>query len=120
MSKQVIAETGGAVYRLVLNRPEKKNALTMDMYAALADALAAAADDDGCRVIVFEGSGGTFTAGNDLRDFLENPDLGDDSPVVRFLMGLVLCELPVIAAVDGDAVGIGTTMLLHCDMVLAS
>lgn len=120
MSNHIISETDGPIYRLVFNRTDKRNALTSDMYAALADGFEAAASDSGCRAIVIEGSEGTFTAGNDLKDFLENPDLDESMPVIRFLMGLVTCDLPVIAAVDGDAVGVGTTMLLHCDIVVAT
>ncbi|MDB5028692.1 MAG: enoyl-CoA hydratase [Candidatus Eremiobacteraeota bacterium] len=107
------------VRHILLDRPEKKNALTVGMYAMLADAVdSAAADDVGALLI--EARGDTFTAGNDLRDFLDNPPHGDDAPVIRFLKGLVTTDVPVIAAVRGAAVGIGTTMLLHCDLVYAA
>ena len=107
------------VRHVVLDRPDKKNALTVAMYAVLADAIAsAAADDIGALLIAARGD--TFTAGNDLRDFLEQPPHGDDAPVSRFLTGLVTTDVPIVAAVRGAAVGVGTTMLLHCDVVFAS
>jgi enoyl-CoA hydratase/carnithine racemase len=115
----VSVEDQAGVRRVVLDRPDKRNALTIAMYAAMADAIAsAAADDVGALLIAARGD--TFTAGNDLRDFLEQPPHGDDAPVSRFLTGLVTTDVPIVAAVRGAAVGIGTTMLLHCDVVLAS
>ncbi len=89
------------------------------MYAALADAVTTAARD-GVGALLVSASGDTFTAGNDLRDFLDNPPHGDDAPVFRFLLGLLETDVPVVAAVRGAAVGIGTTMLLHCDLVYAA
>jgi enoyl-CoA hydratase/carnithine racemase len=104
-----------------MNRPERRNAITVAMYAALADAVEAAAGDDGIRLITIEGAGEDFTAGNDLADFLaEMPPPGTtDIPVWRLLRALAKNEVPIIAAVHGNAVGIGTTMLFHCDLVLA-
>lgn len=110
----------GAVAEIVFDRPEKRNAITVAMYAALADALAAAEADCDVRVVLFRGNGGAFTAGNDLKDFLANPPDGPERPVFRFLRGLAGARKPLVAAVEGAAVGIGTTMLLHCDLVLAA
>jgi enoyl-CoA hydratase/carnithine racemase len=117
---QVLITRDGAILRLQLNRPEKKNALTAEMYAALADALSGADADPAVRVIVIHGNDAGFTAGNDLADFLSNPPAGLDSPVIRFLRAVSRVEKPLIAAVTGPAVGVGTTMLLHCDFVYAA
>jgi enoyl-CoA hydratase/carnithine racemase len=110
----------GAVRVVRIDRPEKKNALTLVMYEALAKALADASANAECRAVVLVGHPGVFTAGNDIGDFLQNPPSGEDSPVFRFLLALVDFDKPIIAAVDGAAVGVGTTMLLHCDVVIAS
>jgi len=99
--------------------PETRIALTAAMYGMVADAIASAAND-GVGALMIEARGDTFTAGNDLRDFLEQPPHGDDAPVFRFLFGLALTDIPIVAAVRGAAVGVGTTMLLHCDLVYAS
>lgn len=115
----ISVEDREGVRHVVLDRPDKKNALTTAMYAALGDAVESASGDD-VGAILLEARGDTFTAGNDLRDFLEQPPHGEDAPVFRFLFGLVRTDVPVIAAVRGAAVGIGTTMLLHCDLVYAS
>jgi enoyl-CoA hydratase/carnithine racemase len=115
----VSVEDRAGVRRVVLDRAEKKNALTVAMYAVLADAIASAAADD-VGALLIEARGDTFTAGNDLRDFLDQPPHGEDAPVSRFLTGLVTTDVPIVAAVRGAAVGIGTTMLLHCDVVFAS
>ncbi len=120
MSTNITISRDQGIMRIVMNRPEKKNALTMAMYAAMADAFGEARGSDDIRVLVIEGSDGCFSAGNDLRDFLEQPPDDQNAPVLRFLRELVHCEVPLVAAVDGDAVGIGTTMLLHCDFVLAT
>ncbi len=116
----VLMERDGATLLLGMNRPDKKNALTAEMYQGLADGLRAADDDDGVKAIVVHGVAGAFTAGNDLQDFLMNPPSGSASPVFQFLMGITHARKPLIAAVDGVAVGIGTTMLLHCDFVYAT
>lgn len=105
------------ILTIAFNRPEKKNALTGAMYAAIADALEAAETDSAVRVVVFTGNGGAFTAGNDLHDFLNNPPQGDNSPVFRFLRAISTASKPLVAAVTGVAIGVGTTMLLHCDLV---
>ncbi len=117
MSDHLRAERDGAVLRLTLARPEKKNALTRDMYAALADALDGAVSDEGVRAVVLAGDGGAFTGGNDLADFLMDPPTGADSPVFAFLRAVSTFPKPLVAAVEGAAVGIGTTVLLHCDLV---
>jgi enoyl-CoA hydratase/carnithine racemase len=116
----VLATRAGALQRIQLNRPDKKNALTAAMYGAIADALRAAHADPAVRVVLIHGAGGAFTAGNDLQDFLANPPRTPDAPVARFLHAVSHAEKPLVAAVDGVAVGVGTTMLLHCDLVYAA
>ncbi len=102
-----------------LDRPEKRNAITSAMYAGIADALRAA-DGAGAAVVVLTGSGGSFTAGTDLADMAATPPVGDDPPPVRFLAALVALRAVLVAAVDGPAIGVGTTVLLHCDLVYAT
>jgi enoyl-CoA hydratase/carnithine racemase len=121
-TRQIAVERHGAVQLLRFARPEKKNALTDGMYHALADAMAAAEADGGIGAHLFAGSGGVFTAGNDIGDFLSRGVQGEGfaGGVVRFLEAQATAAKPMVAAVDGLAVGIGTTMLLQCDMVLAS
>jgi enoyl-CoA hydratase/carnithine racemase len=116
----VLTAREGAVQRIQINRPEKKNALTADMYAAIADALNAADADADVRVVLIHGAGDAFTAGNDLQDFLANAPRYADAPVFRFLNAISHVEKPMIAAVAGVAVGVGTTMLLHCDLIYAT
>lgn len=99
------------------HRPERKNALSLDMYAALAQLLREAAHNPTIRVVVLGSSQGVFTAGNDLADFMNEPHIHPQHPVVRFMDALRLCPKPVVAVVQGHAVGIGTTLLLHCDLV---
>jgi enoyl-CoA hydratase/carnithine racemase len=110
-------ETVNGVARIEIARPEKKNAITVAMYQALADAIGAAHDDGAVRALLIHGQKDIFTAGNDLEDFLKNPPSGMDAPVFKFMQALGYAEKPVVAAVNGAAVGIGTTMLLHCDLV---
>lgn len=98
-------------------RPEKKNALTSDMYQQMADAINAAAAAAEVRAVLIYGQPGIFTSGNDLEDFMARPRSGEDAPVFQFMRALLACDKPVIAAVTGAAIGIGTTMLLHCDFV---
>ena len=112
-------ETRDRVARIELARPEKKNALTAEMYAELAASLERAASDAGVRAILLRGSKDCFTAGNDLHDFLQRPP-GAASPTWKFFEVLPAIEKPIVAAVNGPAVGIGTTMLLHCDFVYAA
>jgi enoyl-CoA hydratase/carnithine racemase len=102
------------------NRPEKMNAITRDMYAGLTSALNDAAGDFGVRTVVITSEGNHFTAGNDIKDFMANPPTEESSDVARFLASLLEFPKPLIAAVKGNAVGVGTTMLLHCDIVIAS
>src|SRR3954453_6492831 len=120
MSEHVRVERGGGVLAITLNRPERRNAITVAMYAALADAIASAWEDGETRVITIRGEGPDFAAGNDLADFLEaRPSDDGEIPVWRLLRALAECEIPIVAAVHGNCVGIGTTMLLHCDLVVA-
>lgn len=117
MSHSIVAERQGAVLTLRLNRPDKKNALTREMYSHLAQALEDVDTDESVRAVVLCGSAQCFTSGNDIVDFLEVPPTDMDSPVFRFMRSLMACRKPVVAAVAGAAVGIGTTLLLHCDLV---
>ncbi|PWE17674.1 enoyl-CoA hydratase [Marinicauda salina] len=122
MTEHVAVADADRVRTIRFNRPEKKNALTRAMYDAAAEALETARGA-GVRVCVFAGGEGVFTAGNDLGDFMEAPPhIGGDEtpPVERFMRALLETPMPVIAAVDGLAIGIGTTMLLHCDLAYAS
>jgi enoyl-CoA hydratase/carnithine racemase len=105
------------VFTIEIARPEKKNAITIDMYQAMADGLKAAQADGAVRAVLITGQPGIFTSGNDLEDFMKRPPSGQDSPVFQFMQALNGCEKPVVAAVTGAAIGIGTTMLLHCDLV---
>ena len=109
--------TLNGVLTIEIARPDKKNALTRDMYQAMADALVAANTDKAVRAVLFQGQPGMFTAGNDIEDFMGNPPREENAPVFQFMRALLACEKPVIAAVAGPAIGIGTTMLLHCDFV---
>ena len=119
MSEHVRVEKDGGVLAITLARPERRNAITVDMYGALADAIAGAFEDGETRLITIRGEGQDFAAGNDLADFLEACRDDDDIPVWRLLRALAECEIPIVAAVHGNCVGIGTTMLLHCDLVIA-
>ena len=116
----ILIETKDRVMRIEIARPDKKNALTLDMYAAMADALAAADGDAAVRVALIHGARDCFTAGNDLKDFLNRPPHSETSPTHRFLRAIANFGKPLLAAVNGAAVGIGTTMLLHCDLVYAA
>ncbi len=111
------AEAG--VMTLTLNRVVRKNSITSDMYGALADGLAQAEQDASVRVVLIQGHETVFSAGNDIGDFLNKPPAGEDSPVFRFLRGIARFPKPLLAAVCGPAVGVGTTMLFHCDLVYA-
>jgi len=112
--------TVDGVATIEIARPEKKNALTQAMYTAMADALVAAGEDAAVRSVLITGQPGVFTSGNDLEDFMQRPPISDDSPVLRFMHALRDCEKPVVAAVTGAAIGIGTTLLFHCDLVYVS
>ena len=113
-------ETKDRVARIEIARLDKKNALTAEMYAAMADAIAAAEKDPQVRVMLIHGSADCFAAGNDLNDFLKSPDFDENAPVIRFMRAIATAAKPIVAAVGGPAVGIGTTMLLHCDLVYAA
>jgi enoyl-CoA hydratase/carnithine racemase len=117
--------TLNGVTTIEIARPEKKNALTVAMYQAMADALRAAVADGAVRAVLITGQPGIFTSGNDIEDFMARPpgQGGSDvaeSPVFQFMRALLECDKPVVAAVTGGAIGIGTTMLLHCDFVYVS
>ena len=116
--------TLNGVATIEIARPEKKNALTIAMYQAMADAINAAKADPAVRALLITGQPGIFTSGNDLEDFMQRPpgsgSGNDESPVFRFMRALIDCDKPVVAAVTGAAIGIGTTMLLHCDLVYVS
>ena len=108
------------ILTVTINRPEKKNALNVAMYGALADALQRADADPAIRVVLLCGCGDCFTSGNDIADFVNFPPTGPDSPVLRFLNAMTLAATPIVAAVNGAAIGVGTTLLLHCDLVYAA
>ena len=120
MSEHIRVEQKDGVLAITLARPERRNAITVAMYAALAEALEGAAEDASVRVITCRGEGPDFAAGNDLADFLQAlPRDTTEIPVWRLLRAAVNCEVPIVAAVHGNCIGIGTTMLLHCDFVIA-
>ncbi|MBV9634161.1 MAG: enoyl-CoA hydratase/isomerase family protein [Methylobacteriaceae bacterium] len=120
MTSHIEPRLDGAVLCLTMRRPEKKNALTGAMYEALIDALAEADRSEAIRAVVICGSGGSFTAGNDIGDFLVEPGEFATSASFRFVKAIASCDTPLIAAVEGAAVGIGTTMLFHCDLAYAA
>ncbi|MBB3197169.1 enoyl-CoA hydratase [Roseateles terrae] len=105
------------VLTIEIARPEKKNALTRAMYQAMADALTAANDDKTVRAVLIQGQPAIFTSGNDIEDFMASPPRDEEAPVFQFMKAMIGCNKPIIAAVNGAAIGIGTTMLLHCDLV---
>jgi enoyl-CoA hydratase/carnithine racemase len=115
----ILTHIDAGVMTITFNRLDKKNSITSSMYAAMAEALAQAATDPAVRVVVFQGHESIFSAGNDIGDFLNQPPTTQESPVFRFLRGIATFEKPLLAAVAGPAVGIGTTMLFHCDLVYA-
>jgi enoyl-CoA hydratase/carnithine racemase len=119
MSQDILTHAEAGVMTITLNRPARKNSITSAMYGAMADALAQAAADAAIRVVVLQGQETIFSAGNDIADFQGKPPAGQDSPVFRFLHGLAAFPKPLIAAVCGPAVGVGTTLLFHCDLVYA-
>ncbi len=117
---EIVATREGAILTLSINRPAKMNALTRAMYGELAKGLNEAAGDFALRCVVITSEGDHFTAGNDIKDFMDNPPTDEDSDVGVFLGALLNFPKPLIAVVKGNAVGVGTTMLLHCDVVVAS
>jgi enoyl-CoA hydratase/carnithine racemase len=117
---EVLSSLEGSILTLSLNRPEKQNAITRDMYQFMADQIREANGDFGVRAVLITHEGPHFTAGNDLYDFLNAPPLEPGSPVMQFLEQIHTFSKPLLAAISGNAVGIGTTMLMHCDVVVAS
>lgn len=120
MTEKLLVSLEDGVLRLLFHRPEKKNALDRETYRAAIDALEAARRDDSVRAVVFSGAGADFTAGNDIADFRDFFDSPQEYPALAFVKTLAVFEKPMVAAVRGDAVGVGTTMLFHCDLVYAS
>jgi enoyl-CoA hydratase/carnithine racemase len=118
--KNILTENKDGILRIEINRPDKKNALSSAMYQAMADAIRIAESDAKVRVVLIHGKPDLFTAGNDLQDFLDNPPRDENRPVFQFLYSISQAQKPIVAAVAGAAVGIGTTMLLHCDLVYAA
>jgi enoyl-CoA hydratase/carnithine racemase len=115
----ILTEQSGPILRIQFNRPAKKNAMTGAMYIAFAEILNDAAKDDDIRVVLWHGAGDSFCAGNDLEDFLKNPPKPGDSPQALLMNAFINFEKPIVAAVQGAAIGGGTTMLTHCDFVYA-
>lgn len=116
---EILTQVEAGVMTITLNRLERKNSLTALMYSAMVDALGVASQDDAVRVVVIQGHETIFSAGNDIGDFLNQKPAASDAPVVRFLRDISTFPKPLVAAVSGPAVGIGTTMLLHCDLIYA-
>jgi enoyl-CoA hydratase/carnithine racemase len=115
----IFTEQSGAILRVQLNRPASKNAMTSAMYIVLADAFNAAANDDQIRVVLWHGAGDSFCAGNDIGDFIKHPPGAGESPQALLMKALIGFDKPIVAAVQGAAIGGGTTMLTHCDFVYA-
>jgi enoyl-CoA hydratase/carnithine racemase len=119
MMNEVVTEHSEDILRVQLNRPAKRNAMTSSMYVTLADVFVDAAKDERTRVVLWHGAGDSFCAGNDIEDFLKNPPGPGDSPQARLMNALVDFDKPIVVAVQGAAIGGGTTMLTHCDFVYA-
>jgi enoyl-CoA hydratase/carnithine racemase len=115
----ILTERSGNILRIQLNRPARKNAMTVAMYNTMADLLNDAAKDDQIRVVLWHGAGDSFSAGNDIQDFLKNPPGAGESPQARLIQALISFDKPIVVAVQGAAIGGGTTMLTHCDFVFA-
>lgn len=120
MSDAIVTDIADGILTIRLNRPEKKNAITVAMYGAMAEALDGAETDPSVRAIIVTGTEDAFTSGNDVMDFLQQPPSSGHSPVFRFLRAISTAGKPLLAAVNGLAVGVGVTMLLHCDLVYAA
>ncbi|MFP6712219.1 MAG: enoyl-CoA hydratase [Rhodospirillales bacterium] len=120
MNEHISVDVNGGVMEIGMNRADKKNALTADMYTAMADALERANTDGDVGAVLFHGTEDCYTSGNDLNDFLSNPPHDSSSPAFRFIRCVATSATPLVAAVTGAAIGVGTTMLLHCDFVYAS
>lgn len=119
MTQDILVHAEGGITTLTFNRLDRKNSITQAMYGALADALATAQADAATRVVLIQGHETVFSAGNDINDFLNQPPAGEEAPVFRFLRGIATFPKPLLAAVCGPAVGVGTTLLFHCDLVYA-
>src|SRR6476619_1374185 len=116
---EILTELSGSILRITLNRPAKKNAMTSSMYVEFAEILNDAAEDDDVSVVLWDGAGDSFSAGNDLEDFLKHPPGPGESPQAQLANALLNFDKPLIAAVQGFAIGGGTTLLTHCDFVYA-
>src|SRR5712664_2150532 len=116
---EILTERSGSILRITLNRPAKKNAMTSSMYLSMAEILNDAARDDDVLVVLWDGAGDSFSAGNDIEDFLKNPPGPGESPQAGLMNALVNLDKPLVAAVHGAAIGGGTTMLTHCDFIYA-
>src|SRR2546425_3572000 len=115
----IVAERSGNILGIQLNRPAKKNAMTSSMYITMAELLNGAAKDDQIRVVLWHAAGNSFSAGNDMEDFRKNPPAPGESPQAQLIHALINFDKPLVAAVQGAAIGGGTTMLAHCDFVYA-
>jgi enoyl-CoA hydratase/carnithine racemase len=115
----IITERSGSILRIQLNRPAKKNAMTSSMYLILTDLLNSAAKDDQICVVLWHGAGDSYCAGNDIEEFVKNPPEPGESPEARLMDALLNFDKPIVAAVHGMAIGVGTPMLTHCDFVYA-
>jgi enoyl-CoA hydratase/carnithine racemase len=120
MAQEITVNRIGRAFHIRLDRADKRNAVTRSMYEAMTEAIAIAETDPAIRAVLFSGAGGAFCAGNDLNDFVGDPPTGMESPAFRFLRAVSTAQNFLVAAVHGAAVGIGTTMLLHCDLVVAA
>ncbi|WP_228937807.1 enoyl-CoA hydratase [Paraburkholderia saeva] len=120
MAMDILVERADGVMTIAFNRPDRKNAITAAMYQTMADALVEAHSDASVRAILIRGGVGIFSAGNDLEDFMKSPGGGENAPVFQFLRAISSAEKPLVASVAGPAVGVGTTLLLHCDLVYAA
>ncbi|MEM7687443.1 MAG: enoyl-CoA hydratase-related protein [Pseudomonadota bacterium] len=120
MSEEILTAHDGDALIITFNRPDKKNAITGAMYTAMAEAVRSADDDDAVAAIIFASNGPVFTAGNDLQDFVANPPGEGKSPVREFLEAISQANKPLLSAIQGPAVGVGATMQLHCDYVVAA
>src|SRR5438445_12562067 len=117
---EIVTEPAGSIWRIQLNRPTKRNAMTSAMYVALAGIFNEVANDENTRVILWHGAGDSFCAGNDIEDFLKNPPGPGESPQARLMEALINFDKPIVVAVHGAAIGGGTTMLTHCDFIYAA
>jgi enoyl-CoA hydratase/carnithine racemase len=115
----ILTERSGNILSIQLNRPAKKNAMTLSMYITMAELLNGAAKDDQIRVVLWHAAGNSFSAGNDIEDFMKNPPPPGESPQAQLIHALINLDKPLVAAVQGAAIGGGTTMLAHCDFVYA-